>query len=240
MTLHQLTSLLLTHSQPSKKAHWRKREDALQRRKRRITADTTGGEDTALHLNNIRPNPSDEFLEGEPWEDLDDLGDLTSTATESARSRGSGSTEPTVPPLAKADKHVIASAKLKQVKNKANSVWREHLNSSARVSQLIGTVPEILDDSNRDNGPPRFKAHSTHRTMAIRSIVCCKLCGYWAAKKSQKLQQHCLRKPPHADGAYKSTRMLQGLHPEAKVNEWPDGHDARIPSLPILVDWNSR
>ena len=91
---------------------------------------------------------------------------------------------------------------------------------------------------NQSINEARFKVHSSHSTMAVRSIAHCKLCGYWASKKSQKLQEQCLRKPPHADGAHKLTRMLMGLHPDVKVSAWPDGHDARVPSQPVPIDWS--
>ena len=42
----------------------------------------------------------------------------------------------------------------------------------------------------------------------------------------------------HADGAQKLRRMLKGLHPDVKVGIWPDGHDARVPSHPVSVDWS--
>ena len=88
-------------------------------------------------------------------------------------------------------------------------------------------------------GPARFKVHPSHLTMAIRSIVFCKACGYWGAKKSQKLQKQCPGKPQHSDGAHKLRRMLNGLHPESSVREWPDGHDARVPSQSVSVEWSS-
>ena len=74
--------------------------------------------------------------------------------------------------------------------------------------------------------------------MALRSIVFCRACGYWGAKKSQTLQLQCPGKPQHHDAAHKLKRMIKGLHPEPSISKWPDGHDARIPSMPVLVDWS--
>ena len=91
---------------------------------------------------------------------------------------------------------------------------------------------------NQSINEPRFKLHPSHSKMAVRSIVHCKLCGYWAAKKSQKLREQCPKKPPHADGAHKLKRMRKGLHPDVKVSIWPDGHDARMLSHPVSVDWS--
>ena len=128
--------------------------------------------------------------------------------------------------------------RLQQAKSSANEIWRKNSGSSERLSQLMGTLPSMSEGSSTAVPQQRFKVHSSHATVALRSIVHCKLCGYWASKKSQKLQDVCQRMPPHSDGAHKLRRMLGGLHPEVKVKIWPDGHDARIPSQPIPVDWS--
>ena len=153
-------------------------------------------------------------------------------------SSSSDSPKPDERPASRSTKHAISSAKLNQAKNQANETWAKHLGSSERVSQLMGTLPSMTDGSPSEVPKQRFKVHQSHVTVALRSIVHCKLCGYWASKKSQKLQDECQRMPPHSDGAHKLRRMLGGLHPEVKVKIWPDGHDARIPSQPIPVDWS--
>ena len=33
---------------------------------------------------------------------------------------------------------------------------------------------------------------------------------------------------------------MKGLHPEAKLRIWPEGHDARVPSIPVFLNWNSQ
>ena len=158
--------------------------------------------------------------------------------THMGTSSNSGSLTPDERPASRSAKHVISAAKLKQAKNNANETWKKHLGSSERLSQLMGTLPSMIDGSPSGVPQQRFKVHQSHATVALRSIVHCKLCGYWASKKSQKLQGECPRKPPHADGAHKLRRMLSGLHPDAKVKVWPDGHDARIPTQPIPIDWS--
>jgi hypothetical protein len=145
---------------------------------------------------------------------------------------------PTPRPPAKPAKYAAASEKLKLVRTKAEQSWQKHLSSSLRVAQLLGTAPRVMEDKVEEVGTPRFKVHPSHSTMAVRSIVHCKVCGYWASKKSQKLQEQCPKKPPHSDGAHKLKRLLQGLHPDARISTWPDGHDARIPSQPVPVDWS--
>jgi hypothetical protein len=184
-------------------------------------------------------DPFGEFL-GEAFdEEPSDLIDPTPTPEcTQGSSSSSGSLEPRVRPASQSTKHAISSAKLQQAKSSANEIWRKHLGSSERLSQLMGTLPSMIEGSPTAVPQQRFKVHSSHATVALRSIVHCKLCGYWASKKSQKLQVECQRKPPHADGAHKLKRMLRGLHPEVKVKIWPDGHDARIPTQPIPVDWS--
>ena len=139
-----------------------------------------------------------------------------------------------------AKKHEIAREKLKEVKKKADAKWQEHIRSSTRIMQL-STLPSIRDGgSSSSEGPERFEVHASHKVMAVRSVVFCTQCGYWATKKSQKLKMPCNLKPLHSDGAHKLRRMLKGLHPEAKLHTWPEGHDARVPSVPVLLNWNSK
>jgi len=162
----------------------------------------------------------------------------STTSREEAGSSSGQSIRPEPRPPTKPEKHAAASVKLKLGKAKADQSWQKHLSSSVRVAQLLGTAPKIMDEKVDEVGTPRFIVHPSHSTMAIRSIVHCKVCGYWASKKSQKLQEQCPKKPPHSDGAHKLKRMLQGLHPDARISTWPDGHDARIPSQPVPVDWS--
>ena len=137
-----------------------------------------------------------------------------------------------------AKKHAIAKGKLKEVKKKADAKWQEHIHSSTRIREL-STTPTILEHALSQGELERFKVHASHRIMAIRSVVFCRLCGYWGTKKSQKLKARCNLKPSHSDGAHKLRRMMQGLHPDGKVTAWPDGHDARVPSVPVFLDWDS-
>ena len=113
----------------------------------------------------------------------------------------------------------------------------QHIATSQRISQHAGTAPTIRDDKVPEQ-PQRFPMHDTHSPVAIRSIVYCKQCGDWASNKTQRLQEECLGRPKHADGAHKLRRTSKGFHPDAKVLMWPDGHDARIPTPPVQVDWN--
>ena len=141
------------------------------------------------------------------------------------------------PKRSKVEKPAIASTKLKEVKAKADATWQTHIGSSARVAQLI--EPTVLEAECQDIGQARFEVHASHKTMAIRSVVFCKLCVYWASNKSQKLQSKCLLEPPHSDGANKLKRMVRGIHPDRKVLMWPDGLDTRIATDPVPIDWAS-
>ena len=141
-------------------------------------------------------------------------------------------------PLSQAANHLISSSKLKEVKAGADNVWRQHLEASTRVSQLVDTRPVILDTAAINPALKRFAVHPSHNTYSNRSIVFCWRCGYWGAMKTMKLQEQCPLKPMHSKGAHTLSRMRRGLHPEAKVKLWPDGHDARIPSQPVPVDWS--
>ena len=188
-----------------------------------------------------RQGPFGEFCDQDFEEEIEgpmDNLEQPSTSHEEAGEERSGSEDPKPTKPKKPAKHDAASLKLKLVKAKAKLAWQDHLSSSVRVAQLMGTAPRMVDREVAGGGPARFKVHPSHVTMAIRSIVHCKACGYWASKKSQKLQEPCPRKPPHSDGAHKLKRMLKGLHPDAKVRAWPDGHDARVPSQPIAIDWS--
>ena len=215
-----------------------KKEEAIKKRKMRLAGSVV----------TKQFSPFDEFIDQGVVEDGlgDDHGNEESTGDdhgdEQESNNGStsgGNFEADARPLSSKAKHVIASQKLKEVKDKASAKWQEHLSSSLRIKQLA-TMPVVLEESVQDAGPPRFKVHQSHSVLALRSIVFCKLCGYWAAKKSQKLQQPCNRKPAHSDGAQKLRRLMKGLHPDAKVEEWPDGHDARVPSAPVAIEWSSQ
>ena len=129
------------------------------------------------------------------------------------------STEPVARVPTKSEKHAISSAKLKVAKDKANEEWRKHLVNSERISQIMGPSPIIAEQSNSEIAPPpqRFSIHTSHVTVAVRSIIHCKVCGYWASKKSQNLQKVCPGKPQHSHGAHALRRLLAGLHPDAKV-----------------------
>ena len=218
------------------------KKEAEQRKRRRITGKSTCSETGEPPAKAARHDPFGEFQDFGGVDDFDAPDESvghTPPACEDANS-SSGSSKDAAPPLLnKPAKHAIASAKLKQAKTKANEAWRQHLCSSSRVAQLMGSAPVILEDVGGDIGPARFKVHQSHLTMAIRSIVYCKACGYWGAKKSQKLQEQCPGKPQHSDGAHKLRRMTSGLHPESSIREWPDGHDARVPSQSVPVDWSS-
>ena len=178
-----------------------------------------------------RQSPFGEFVDQEVSEDFDEP--ILREEVGSSHERG---TQPAPPPPAK--KHAAASAKLKLIKRQADQTWQRHLNSSVRIAQLLGTAPIAIDKEAGEVGTARFKVHPSHVLMAVRSIVFCKACGYWASKKSQNLQKLCPKKPPHSDGAFKLTQMLNGLHPDPKIRVWTDGHDARVPSQPIFLDWN--
>ena len=209
------------------------RRDAEQRRsRRRLTSKTT-----------VPFDPFGEILDGDFIDDTSDrrntLDIVEHPYPPEEPSGNSSNTQPACKPTSKLAKHWISSARLQQVKSNANETWQRHLGNSARVLQLTGNMPNILECYSEEAPPPRFKIHPSHLTMAVRSIVHCKMCGYWAAKKSQNLRVACPGKPPHADGTHKLRRMLAGLHPDVKVKMWPDGHDARVPSRPISVDWSS-
>jgi len=216
------------------------RHEAEQRRvRRRLTGKTPGSTTLEAQSSGISHDPFGEFveatLEDEP---LDPYEPPPISVGMQGTSSSSDSPKPDERPATRSTKHAISSAKLNQAKINADETWAKHLGSSERVSQLRGTLPSMTGGSPSEVPRQRFKVHQSHVTVALRSIVHCKLCGYWASKKSQKLQDACQRKPPHADGAHKLRRMLGGLHPEVKVKLWPDGHDARIPSQSIPVDWS--
>ena len=233
----------LTEQQRSRIEHNKK--EVEQRKRRRITGKTTCNNGAEPQAEVVGHDPFGEFQDDHGGDDFDQMEDgfsHTPASQEAASSSSGSSKDPIPPPLGKPAKHNLASAKLKQAKFKADETWRQHLSSSSRIAQLLGPAshtPVILEEEGEDIGPARFKVHPSHRTMAIRSIVYCKACGYWASKKSQKLQEPCPTKPLHSDGAHKLRRMLTGLHPDAKVKEWPDGHDARVPALSVAIDWSS-
>ena len=193
------------------------RDEALERRKKRVGAGST---------DELRANHFDD-PEGESWEQACGDGPANIVPKSAARA----------PALTRADKHTIASTKLKEVKAKADATWQTHISSSARIAQL--TEPAVLEPGGQHNGPARFEVHPSHRTMALRSVVFCKSCGYWSSKKSQKLQIQCLLKPPHSDGVHKLKRMVNGMRPDRKVLMWPGGLDTRIKTSPVPIDWVS-
>jgi hypothetical protein len=227
-----------------------KREEALIRRKKRITDEQDQKrllDESRLEKEHRRKRPrtseaSDDPF-GEFYEDIPDgepepIDAHPLPTLEAIDNGASSSNEPAIRIVPRAKKYAISSAKLQQVKDNADDTWRRHLSNSTRISQLTGTTPSLGEANSGNTDKPRFQIHASHKTMALRSIVHCKLCGYWASKKSQKLQLQCPGKPPHADGMHKLRRLLAGLHPDARVKEWPDGHDARIPSCPVEVDWS--
>jgi hypothetical protein len=184
----------------------------------------------------IRYDPLAEHLDDQPVDDWEYEGGARSHAAQ-VGDENPDETAPSGRPPNLREKHSIASAKLKEVKKAASAKWQEHIQTSTRVKQHL-MEPDILDDPD-SGGPMRFTVHESHRLMALRSVVFCKACGYWAAKKSQKLRSQCIGKPAHADGAQKLRRLLKGLHPDSKLKQWPDGHDARVASQPVAIDWHS-
>ena len=225
----------ITAEQRARSEHNKK--EAQMKLKRRTTGKTRAVEEEEPLAKGARYDPFGEFHDDDNCGNPEIHEDCFSRSEESCSVNGiSGSATPAIK---KAAKHALASEKLLHTKLKANETWREHLNSSTRLSQLLGSEPSQLADGEGDQREARFKVHSSHRTMALRSIVFCKACGYWGAKKSQKLQLQCKGKPQHHDAAHKLKRMSNGLHPEPSVKSWPDGHDARVPSHPVSVDWSS-
>ena len=216
------------------------RQEAEQRKHRRKTSANS-----SPAFCEVRHDPFAEFVDSEPQEpfvdsepqepDADTIAHEPSASSEQEDNaeddQGSRSN------ICKTNKHSIATERLRMVKANACDTWRAHLVNSQRVAQLAGTMPTIFEPA-FEVPSQRFKIHLTHVTMAIRSIVYCRLCGAWAVKKSQNLQVACPRKPLNSDAAQKLRRMTKGLHPEAKLKEWPDGHDARVPTSPISVDWS--
>ena len=186
-------------------------------------------------------DPFAEFVEHDHFDNSFDQNTATDQEPPGrSESSSSNGVEDATKPLSYARKHTIAKEKLKGVKKNADAKWQEHIRNSTRIRQL-STLPNILDEgSSSPGGPERFEVHGSHRLMAIRSVVFCKQCGYWATKKSQKLKRPCNNKPSHSDGAHKLRRMMKGLHPDAKLRKWPEGHDARVPSAPVFLDWNSQ
>ena len=231
-------STALTAQQRERIEHNKKEAEA--RKKKRDSEKETVEEEAKPSERASLKDPFGEFAD-QDFLEADDSESHFEQSPASREETGKSSDHNTCPaprPPAKPAKYAAASEKLKLVRTKADQSWQKHLSSSVRVAQLLGTAPKVMEENVEEVGTPRFKVHPTHSTMAVRSIVHCKVCGYWASKKSQKLQEQCPKKPPHSDGAHKLKRMLQGLHPDARISTWPDGHDARVPSQPVSVDWS--
>ena len=101
-------------------------------------------------------DPFGEFLDQsfedvyeEPADDFEQPPLSQEVENESSGSRRN----PKPPPAARTAKHAAASAKLKLVKTQADQVWKEHLNSSMRVAQVLGRAPRLVDSELVDGEP---------------------------------------------------------------------------------------
>ena len=54
--------------------------------------------------------------------------------------------------------------------------------------------------------------------------------------KTQKLALACNLKPKHSFAKHKLRRMLDGKHPDAKVQRWPDGLSTAAVTPPINME----
>ena len=144
--------------------------------KRRIAGKTTCVEVAVPSAKAARHNPFGEFQEDG---DCDDFEALEASSPHEEVSGSSGSSKNSaLPSIGRTAKHAIASAKLQQAKTRSDEAWEKHLCSSARVAQMLGSEPALLEEGEGTKGTARFTVHSSHLTMAMRSIVFCKACGY--------------------------------------------------------------
>ena len=54
--------------------------------------------------------------------------------------------------------------------------------------------------------------------------------------QTQKLVLECNLKPKHSFAKHKLERMLDGKHPDAKVQRWPDGLSTAVVTPPINIE----
>ena len=97
-------------------------------------------------------------------------------------------------------------------------------------------VTDLLPSGPGEKGEGWAKVHHSHQRMLIQNVLFCAKCGYYMVHKPQALAAQCIGKPKHADGRAKLKRLLQGLHPDRKVDVWPDGACTRIPVEPLHLD----
>ena len=78
--------------------------------------------------------------------------------------------------------------------------------------------------------------HQSHSKMMIRNIVFCRKCGCSTSRKTQKLVLECNLKPKHSCAKHKLKKWLDGKHPDAKAQRWPDGLSTAVATPPINIE----
>ena len=134
---------------------------------------------------------------------------------------------------------------MRQIKSVINDEWKKHGAASgaqhpvARTDNGIAITGEQRDPRTNTATTAHLETfptkHQSHSKMMIRNIVFCRKCGCSTSRKTQKLVLECNLKPKHNFAKHKLKRMLDGKHPDAKVQRWPDGLSTAVVTPPINI-----
>lgn len=118
------------------------------------------------------------------------------------------------------------------------AVPRNHYDSNGLIHEVVNELrgPNVAMNAAAATVPFADDVHPSHRKMLLRNMLCCKRCGYWSSKKTQRLSPECNLAPPHSDGKAKLKRMMEGFHPDRNVQAWNDGLSTSIKVKPLALD----
>lgn len=139
----------------------------------------------------------------------------------------------TSPTVANQGSYLLSFLKLKTAKMAASTRWMEHL---ARQGSATSARPPAVQETPVSDQSTYSRTHPSHHHMALRCIVFCRKCGDSMFKKPLSLVRPCPGQPPHNDCRGKLKRMMKGLHPEPKVQCWPEGTPTSHIDQPINPD----
>lgn len=108
---------------------------------------------------------------------------------------------------------------VKQHRFDTDALWNQHLSRQARQEPRLPALSEFGSRT----APAYEKLHSTHVLMRLKSIVFCRVCGYWMQERPQCLARACKGRPVRSDDKSRLKKPPNGRHLERKVECWPDG-----------------
>lgn len=182
------------------------------------------------------PPPYDHIMGTPPHQEMPPEDEQHQTAPQDERQQQ----------LSNKQKHNAASSHLRMIQSSITDEWRKHGAAGETQHQVnrndsgITIVGEQRDPQINTATTAHLESfptlHQSHSKMMIRNIVFCRKCGCSTGRKTQQLVLGCNRKPKHNFAKHKLKRMLDGKHPDAKVQRWPDRLNTSVATPPINIE----